>query len=431
MRTFLSLAIVMALAGCGGGGGGSAPTPQQQQPAPTSAPVAPQGNYVTPTFTLKIPARSNSAKGRTPKYVSSATLSVVITLTADSVGIVAGSIPNNPATTPIAAGTCSSGCTVSGPPSPPGTDSFTIVTYDNATPASGHALNAAQKNSVPITQGANNAETVTLGAIPATLTAISNAPTNVFNAGTQAQTDFVSVIANDAAGNTIPTSQSPAVTYVDATGAPVSITIADPDANAYGTCVESGGGTTPCTSGAGTSVTLAGPDSGATVRYDGLAENPVTLTASAPGVTSITASIQPNLNAPVFNGTVATPSGVALPGSAEIDLFNTSGIGSTGTESFTESGWTNSPYGQALLVTATPSCTSAGPLSSFAAVSAGSNSTTNGTPFTATESGATPTAGACPVTVGDGLSTNSTDGSATLTVTYTTSSIGASSKHRR
>ncbi|MEA2689741.1 MAG: hypothetical protein QOD51_2348, partial [Candidatus Eremiobacteraeota bacterium] len=33
--------------------------------------------------------------------------------------------------------------------------------------------------------------------------------------------------------------------------------------------------------------------------------------------------------------------------------------------------------------------------------------------------------------VGDGLSSNTTDGSATLTVTYTTSSVSASSKRRR
>jgi hypothetical protein len=419
MRKILTLAAVVALAGCGGGGGSSsAPAPT----SPTTAPVTPAGNLVTPMFTIKIPAKGKSSgKARRPQYVSSAVLSVVVTLTADSVGIPPGSLAGNPATTSIPAGTCNSGCSVAGPPSPPGTDSFTVVTYDNATPASGSALNAGQLNNVTVTAGTANSETITLGAIPATLS-ISNLPATL-NAGTQSQSSAVSVIASDADGNVIPTSQTPAVFYVDATGAPISVTVSDPDTNAHGTCVVASG-TSPCTTGAATSATLAGPDSLVSFAYDGLAENPVTITASASTATSGTAPFQPTLNAPVFNSSQATPSGVALTGSAEIDLFTLSGIGSTGTESFTELGWTGSPYGHALSIIGTPACTS------IATVSAGSNDTTNGTPFTATVV-ASPTAGLCTATVGDGLSSNTTDSTATLTVTYTTSGITANSKHRR
>ncbi len=419
MRKILTFVAVLALAGCGGGGGGSAPAPTPQQP---QTPVQQQGNLVTPQFVLKIPQRTNS-KARTPQYVSSATLSVVITLTADSVGITPSSISGNPATTTVSAGQCSTSCTVNGPPTPPGTDSFTVVTYDNANPAGAHALNAGQLNNVTINAGVSNVETLTLGAIPATLT-LSNVPTNVFNAGSQNQTDFVSVIATDGAGQTIPTGQSPAVTYVDATGAPLVVKISDPDTNVYGTCIEPAPGSTACTTGSPTFVTLNGPDAGATVRYDGLAENPVTITASASTATSNSASIQPNLNAPAFNSAQATPSGVALSGSAEIDLFAPSGIGSTGSESFTESGWTNSPYGHALNVSVPAGC------ASIATASAGTNDTTAGTPITATVV-AGPVAGSCTMTVADGLTGNSTDGSASLLVTYTTSSVNANAKHRR
>jgi hypothetical protein len=422
MRKILTLVAIVALAGCGGGGGGSnAPAPA----SPTTAPVTPAGKLVTPMFFIKIPAHGKSSgKARRPQYVASTVLSVSVALTADSVGISTGTLANNPAVTTVPAGTCNSGCSIAGPPSPPGTDSFTVVTYD-AGAAAGSALNAGQLNNVAISAGSANSETITLGAIPATLS-LSNVPmpgVGSFNAGTQSQSTAVSVIADDADGNVIPTSQSPAVFYVDATGAAINVTVSDPDTNAHGSCVVPSG-TSTCTTGAATSATLAGPDGTASLAYDGLAENPVTITATASTATSGTAPFQPNLNAPAFNSSQAAPSGVALTSGAEIDLFNTSGTGSTGSESFTELGWTGSPYAHALSIIGTPACTS------IATVSAGSNDTTNGTPFTATVV-ASPTAGLCTATVGDGLSSNTTDSTATLTVTYTTSGISANGKHRR
>ena len=427
MRKILTLATIVALAGCGGGGGSSAPAPA----SPTSAPVTtPAGNLVTPMFTIKIPARGKSSgKARRPQYVASTVLSVSVALTADSVGITPGTLANNPAVTNVAVGTCTAGCTVAGPPSPPGTDSFTVVTYDTNA-AAGSALNAGQLNGVTVTAGTANSETLTLGGIPATL-ALNGV--NAFTAGTQGQGEALSVTANDADGNAITSGTTP---YVDATGAAVTITITDPDTNAHGSCVQATG-TSTCTSSAATTATLTTATGAAVLDYDGLAENPVTITASASnGATSGTAPFQPNLNAPAFNAASPAdlPTGVALTTGAEIDLFNTSGIGSTGTESFTESGWTDSPYAHALTATA-GSCSSLSPLatalSQFATISIGTNDTTNGTPITATESGATPTAGSCAVTVADGLTSNTTDGSATLTVTYTTSGITANGKHRR
>ena len=422
MRKILTFVAVLALAGCGGGGGGSAPAPTPQQPQPSTQP---QGTLVTPQFILKIPQRTDS-KSRAPKYVSSATLSVVVTLTADSVGITPGTISGNPATTTVSAGSCSSGCTVNGPPTPPG-NRF-VHRRDVRQRCAGERPRAQRG---PAQQrddqhGTNNVETIMLGAIPVTLS-LSNVPSGAGSlaAGTTGQSTAISVVATDGHGDTIPTAQSPSVSYVDATGAPINITVTDPDTSQHGSCLVNSG-TSSCTSGAATSVTITSPDDTRSLAFDGLAENPVTITASATGTgvsTSTTANFEPVLQTPVFNSSPATPAGVALSGSAEIDLFAPSGIGSTGTEYFTESGLTNSPYNSALTVSVPGGC------STIATASAGSNDTTNGTPIIATVVGS-PVAGSCTMTVSDGLSLNSTEKSTSLTVTYTTSSVNANAKHR-
>ena len=94
-------------------------------------------------------------------------------------------------------------------------------------------------------------------------------------------------------------------------------------------------------------------------------------------------------------------------------------------------------YNHALTFANTGACTTgtgitAASMADIATISVGTNSTTNGTPITATTNttGGAPKPGSCPSTISDGLSSNTTDGSATLTVTYTTSSITGSSKHR-
>ena len=438
MRKILSLAAVLALAACGGGGGSSptSPPPPQQTTAPT-------GNFVTPQFTIVVPnGTTSSSAQRKPNYVSSASLSVVITLTATSNGIDPTTVSGNPATSTISSGACNTGCTVNGPPSPPGTDSFRIVTYDNSVPASGHALNAGQIIGAVITAGQNNPQSVTLGAIPKTLS-ISGVPSGggALTAGTQSQTATISVVAVDGHGDTIPTGKTPNVFYVDATGAALNVTVLDQDTNSHGSCVVNSG-TSACTTGGTTSVTFSGPDITRVLAYDGLAENPVTLTASASGATNGTATFQPKLNAPVFVSAQATPAPVALSSSPEVDLFAPTGVGSVGTESFTESGWTNSVYGHALTFSNTGACTTgtgitATSMDDIATITVGTNDTTTGTPITATTkttSGA-PKPGSCPSVISDGLGTstggsNTTGSSITLTVTYTTSTVTGSSKGR-
>ncbi len=127
---------------------------------------------------------------------------------------------------------------------------------------------------------------------------------------------------------------------------------------------------------------------------------PATITASASGATSGTATFTPALQAISYSGPLVL-------GSPEVDLYATSGTGSTGTFSASEVGWTNTPFDKTLNATMASAC------SSIATVSPAS-----GTSFTITAV-ASPTAGICTLTLSDGAGQTKS-----VTVTYTTSNLG-------
>jgi hypothetical protein len=164
----------------------------------------------------------------------------------------------------------------------------------------------------------------------------------------------------------------------------------------------------------------------ATLTYNGLAEDPVTLTSSASGVTG------PNSGAATFTPTLhaithTTGGNSASAGSpVGIDLFtndNASTVGYSGTEGYHEDGYTDSPYNKVLTTIAGTSC------AAFATIGAANAS--NDTVFTATAI-ASPVAGTCTRVVSDGLAAaNHGTGGPQFVVTYTTSSVNASSKHRQ
>jgi hypothetical protein len=393
MRKFLAVAILVTLAGCGGGGGGSTPAPPS---TPSQAPAQPQGNLVTPTFTIVVPAKTKSSK-RTPRRVSPSTLSVTITRTTQT------TITPTSVTSAIDPATCP--CVVNGPPSPPGVvNTFTVTTFDTNN-GTGNALDTGTDTFTPIA-GQNNPQTVTLMGIPASV-AISGVPAN-FAANTAGQTATLSVTASDADGNTISSG-----TYAN------PITLTDPDTN--GTQGSQVTGTNVGSCGSATCVTLTGPADTATLNYGGLAENAVSLAATATGVTTANATFTPVLNAITGDAGNTTTS----LGGTGIDLFtNDSGspLGFAGTVSYGELGFTNTPYNKQLSVTGGAAC------STFATVTAGANAS-NETPFTATAI-ASPVSGQCTLTVTDNL-TDQPNALPTFKVTYTTSSVSASGKHRR
>jgi hypothetical protein len=392
-KILLALLATISIAACSGGGGGGSSTPVI---TPTTAPTTtPQGNLVTPTFFIIVPL-SPSANARKPQFVSTATQSITVTLTSVNGG--APNVTPTSVSTNISGASCSSGCTVNGPPSPPGVpDVYTVTTFDS-TLGAGNALDTGSVTFTP-TAGQNNAPSLTLKGIPYTV-AITGVPTT-WAANTSGQTASLTVTVKDHSAQTITGGYANAVR------------ITDPD-------VESTNGTslTGTNVGAGcttTCVDLQTSTDTVTLDYGGLAENPVVLASSGTALgTAGTATFTPLLNAitsDAGNSTTADGGGVG------IDLFTTNSsatLGYSGTVKYGELGFTNSPYSKQLSLTGTASC------STFATFSTLANAS-NETPFKATAK-ATPASGICTVTVTDAL-TDQTNTLPTFEVTYTTSTF--------
>jgi hypothetical protein len=399
MRKLFALAIVLGLAACSGGGGGSTTI---TGPLPTAAPTtAPQGNLVTPQFTIVI-TQPGSSSARSPMFVSTATASVTITLTSVNGSSVGLPSPTS-VTTNITGSACP--CTVNGPASPAGqSDAFSITTFDTAG-GTGNALDTGGVTYTP-TEGAPNPQTVTLNGIPYTV-AITGVPTT-WAANTSGQTASLTVTVKDHSGQTI------TGTYANV------VRITDPDAETTnGTHLTGTNAGTGCTNSC---VDMTASTDTITLNYGGLAENPVILASSGTALgTAGTATFTPLLNAITGDAGNSTTS----LGGTGIDLFtslNTSPTGYSGSVKYGELGFTNGPYSKQLAVTGAANC------STFATLATGAN-TGGETPFTATAT-ATPSAGSCTLTVTDNL-TDQTNSLPTFKVTYTTGQVNVNSVNRR
>jgi len=408
---------MMALAGCGGGGGGTNTAPNPNPPVQaTTAPT--QGNLVTPTFTLNLGPKSGSTAQRNPKYINgTASKSVKITLVSNNG--TPTTVTNPSVTTDLNGGagttSCPGSCTVPGPPSPPGTDRYTVTTYD-AAGGSGNVLSTATKDFTIVAGSANTGLTIVLFGVVKSFS-ISGVPSP--NAGTTPADTPLTVNALDADNGTITGTygdNSTGAGYISdlaLNGTPVTVTINETNANGA-TLVATGGATQNST----TSVTLHNNSDGVSLHYAGLAENQKTITAAATGATSGTANFQPMLQA------ITPASGT------EIDLFvdsTTGGTGSTGGQTFTEPGFTGT-YAQSFTFTFTMTSGYSTPCDQIATIT----QTSPGV-FTATAPAASkpPAAGSCDLTINDNLTQAGHTSTATTKVTYTTSSVGASSKHRK
>jgi hypothetical protein len=406
----VALIAAASVAACGGGGGGGT----SPIITPTSAPTTPtQSNLVTSQFVIVVPS-GTSAGARKPQFVSSASLSITITLTNPPAGLSPTSVSTN-----ISGSTCTvaTPCIVNGPPSPPGVaDTFQLTTFD-ATGGAGNALDSGSVTFTPTAGQANTAPTVTMKGIPFSIT-ITGVPSN-FNANTASQTANLTVTVKDHSGQTI------TGTYAN----PVRITDLDAEetpghadapfaTNLTGTHVV-GGGCPPffyC-------VDLLTDTDTITLNYGGLAENPVVLASSATGVTGGNAGTA--TFTPIVQAIVKDSGPTTTLGGDGIDLFTNdagSTVGYSGTEQYKEPGFTNSPYSKSLSITGAGAC------STFATLSTGANDTTHGTPFTATAI-ASPVAGVCTITVTDSL-TDQPNALPTFKVTYTTETVPVQSKYR-
>jgi hypothetical protein len=338
----LALIVLCALWSCSGGGGTQgvaavAPTTGTTPASPTgSAPVSSSAR-----FTITVPAQSTttSSTTRTPKYVSPATQSIIITLV--SVGGVPytgspASIATNLSTlNPACTGTTSLTCTVTAP-AVVGSDVFSVVTYDTAqtlpftTPA-GNVLSRASL-SVAVVAGPNVVTTpLVLNGVPASFAIAPPAGT----AGT-AFSQTVIIAVKDAAGNTIVGSYANPVTLSDG---------------------DTSGATTLATSGSDnpSALQLLSSSDNATLSYTGLAIAGATISAAATGATAGNGSFTPTLQ-PI----VVTTGDTQNPSFAGVDFYATSGAGSSGSFTISEIGWTNAPYSKTLTVTPGSGCSTIG-----------------------------------------------------------------------
>jgi hypothetical protein len=269
---------------------------------------------VTPAFRITVPAAKSTASRRSPKYVGAGTLSLTIVL--DTVN--GGAPPNGlatTATTNISAGSCSAGCTVSGPAVPPGSDAFSVTTFDGADATGNQIAKTPAPQTFTVAAGtANGPFVITLDGIPASFAFAAIAGGT---AGT-ASSPTLSIAVLDADGNTI------AGTYAN------PVTLSDNDASGdlvNGTSLKIGA------SAAATSVALLSSTDAAavTLAYGGLAIASPSLALSATGATAssrtFTVALQP---------IVVTP--------ASTNLYAISGTGSTGSFAVSEVGWSNAPY---------------------------------------------------------------------------------------
>ncbi len=377
-RHTLSLIFVFALAACSGGGGGN-PIGTPSTPAPP--PPGGGGTTTIPThFVIGGPASSTTALGssRSPQYVPNTVKSVTISL--NSVNAVPPpSGLTTTATDNISAPSCP--CVVSGPSVPPGSDAFTITTYDG-TGGTGNAISVATQT-IAITAGTTNNVTITLEGIPKSF-AIAGIPSA--SAGTALSATALSVTVKDADGNTI-------------TGAYASpITLADSDATGASTLATSGSDSPPAHE-------LLSSSDTATLSYTGLAILPATISASATGATTANATFAPTLHPIVYTGPLNGSGG------AELDFYATSGTGSTLSFTASELGWTGAPYNKTLTLA---------PASGCSAILDSATSTLSGTAFTENVAAA-PSAGTCTATLSDGVGQTLAGG---ITLTYTVTNIG-------
>lgn len=158
------------------------------------------------------------------------------------------------------------------------------------------------------------------------------------------------------------------------------------------------------------------------LHYAGLAENVKTFTIAATGATTNTAStFQPTLQA------ISPASGT------QIDLYvdsTTGGTGSTGSQTFTEAGFTGATYQQSFSFTFTMTSGFSTPCTQIATISQGTGANVGVFTATAPTAATPPAAGKCDLVINDNLTQGGHTSTATTVVTYTTSSVSAS-KHNR
>ncbi len=242
VQTCALLAAAVMLVRCGGGGGS---LPSTTSPQPKTTPLT----QAQVTFTIAIPPKSALA----PKYVSPSTGSATVAVKPQ------GGSAGTPVSLTCGASSCSG--TVN---APVGADYFTVNLY-----SSSNQLLSTGTTLQTITAGSVNNVNVTFNGVVSSL----HVSVGGGSIGTANPSVAVAVNALDAAGNTIIGPGS----YVDGSGNPLTITLADSDS------------TTTSLS----TTTVTAPGQTVTMNYQGGGIASATISASAPGLTSASAKFIP------------------------------------------------------------------------------------------------------------------------------------------
>lgn len=372
--------LALALAGCGGSGSIS---PSGAPPIAAPGPGA-TAQTVPTSFTFTYSGNSTASATRSPRYLTANVKSVTIAFTAFNGGAIPTGLTNASVTSNLTLTGCPCTTSVSGPSVPPGSDTFSLTTYD-ATGGVGNVISKATPT-FTIHAGQANSNSITLDGLP---NAFAFGPLPSGAAGSVTAPTVFSLTVKDADGNTI------LGTYAN----PVTITDSDTSSLTLGSALAVNGGS------ATSSITSTASGDSITLGYGGLAILPATLTASASGATSDTATFTPVLNPIVYSGPTNS-------GTNEMDFYATSGTGSTYNFTASEIGWTNTPYNKTLTLALPAGCSN---------IVDGSTSTLTGTTFTENIAAA-PAVGTCVASLADGVGQTLTGG---ITFTYTTVGFGA------
>lgn len=397
MRRLLGVAAAAAftLSACGGDSAGLT-----AMPAPAAMTSA--ARLVTLVLQIAVPPSAGHGRrhGLHPRYVSPSSKSIAIDVTR----INGGPPPAGLATQTVTnLADCSNGCTVRGPSVPAGSATLALAIYDkaqtvHACPCAGKVLSQLSQT-FTISAGMANSLRATLQGVPASF-------------------DFGNTLGSGTGGTAI-VSRTLTVNVYDADGNAIAgeyanpVTVSDRESSndaLAATNVKVNGGA------AASSVTLKASTDTVKFNYSGLAIAPVPFSASASGATTFHQTFATS-NAGPSSQCGGDPTVCAtVPTNPTVNLYATSGTGSTATLTASQTGWTNAGYLKD--VTETDDC---GAYATIALATATAANGGNGSIYTATALNSAAAAGSCTVRFKGG---DATDHSEAITLTFTTSSVG-------
>ena len=323
----------------------------------------------------------------TPASISPNSKSIKIALTKGGTGSLTTTLP-----------TCTSSCTVAGPPTKAGTGVVYLLNIYDKTGGTGNLL-ATLSSTQTVVVGKANLFSVQLGKVPKTF-AWPSLP--AATAGTVLAPTQVKLVVNDADGKPISGNYSTLVNVTDSDTSQIT----------------QGSSLSVNTGSSSASVSLAKSSDILKLGYKGLAIVPATLTAKATGAANSTTTFTPVLPPIVYTGPTVS-------NNPEIDLYNpTNGQpGFSASFTLTQPGWRGGAFANNFTYLpggASNNCSSY----SITPSSGASNAYT-------VSVAQSPAAGTCIVTITGGPTGAGKTLTGNLTLTYTTSGVHIGLRHAK